>query len=341
MSSMATIYIYSNDGEVTSMASGFLYKISKTDGLVGTNYHVIASLQRDDKMMVRYNNGKVVRGQVYSYDKNSDLAMISANTELSEAPKIEFKENADGIKIGDELYAIGSPVNLTNTVSNGVLSGTHRASLYFPKEMSDGEKDAVVRSGKIDTSNIAIIDAMQTDASITNGSSGGIIFDKSCKAIGVVFGGRQNPMNGDVIPGLNFFIPPYILSYVLPALENKSIVQHGSIGLVIGSSSSFLAILASEKRETLKSNGALIEAVQNEELKKNNTIIDGDVVVSYNGEIVNDQYQLLSFIFSSKPGDKVTLGYYRNTNGIQYMESTVTITAGMHDIASELTSSSL
>lgn len=327
---VTTITSYNQRNDKVASGSGFIYKVSENDGLVATNYHVTTGNIDKNKFLIRFNNGKVVQGSLYSYDLNFDLALIRANTKVADSNPIKFDNSSDIVTIGDPVYTVSSPRESINNISEGILSGTHRPSIYSPEEEKDDQKNN--NNNTIDTSHTSIIDAMETDAAISNGSSGGVVFKKDCTAIGVIFGGEADPISKANIAGMNFFIPGYIAGRTLEKLEAKTAAQHGSLGLVIDESRNIVAAISKSEKKVLDSNGAAVKRIENEDLKKSG-LREGDIIVNYNGENVDSQYQLLAFIFSSLPGEKINLRYYRPSDGVKYNTITVTIASNLTDTA--------
>jgi hypothetical protein len=140
-----------------------------------------------------------VPAKVIGYDKAMDLALIKADIK----PEYVFSV-ADWIvpSIGDEVFAIGSPVGLEKTVTRGVVSALNR------RLMQIGE-------------------VMQIDAAVNHGNSGGPVVDREGRLIGVVFAGA------DQYQGLNFAIPAKRLAAALPALLKGGKALRPWLGLVL------------------------------------------------------------------------------------------------------------
>jgi hypothetical protein len=165
---IVSIVMSDKDGKALAQGTGFL--ISK-DGRIVTNYHVIAE---GNSAVVKLPNGAfyVVDG-VLAFDKTRDVAVIKAHGE-------DFRTltlgNSDRIRIGEEVVAIGNPLSLESTVSNGIISGIRTV-----------EK----RGGKF----------LQTTAPISPGSSGGPLFNMAGEVIGI------NTLYLEGGENLNFAIP--------------------------------------------------------------------------------------------------------------------------------------
>lgn len=161
--------------------SGFL--ISK-DGLVATNFHVIEDAY---VAAIKLSNGDIYDDVgVVSVDPRKDAAVLKIKAE--NLPFVTFG-NSDAIRVGERVVAIGTPENLEQTVSDGVISGIRNIGTGF----------------KI----------LQISAPISHGSSGGPLFDLHGKVVGIttaVIEGAQN---------LNFAIP---INYLKPLIENGKVI---------------------------------------------------------------------------------------------------------------------
>jgi S1-C subfamily serine protease len=171
---MILIEIYDDQGRKRAFGSGF---VVASDGTTITNYHVIRGASR---ATVKFADGTVgsIEG-VESYDQNRDLAVV----QVMPAPKA-FLEigDSDRMRVGDKVVAVGSPLGLQNTMSEGIVSG--------------------LRNGVI-----------QISAPISPGSSGGAVFDEHGKVIGV--------SSAQMVAGqnLNFAIP---INWAKPYLSGQS-----------------------------------------------------------------------------------------------------------------------
>ena len=170
------------DGKAIGQGSGFLVS---DDGLIGTNYHVIA---QGNSAVVKLPNGAffVVDGVVAS-DKARDLAIIKAHgTDFRTLPL----GNSDRVQVGEDVVAIGNPLSLESTVSNGIVSGIR----------TDDEL-----GGKF----------LQITSPISHGSSGGPLFNMAGEVIGITTSGLEGGEN------LNFAIPVNDAKHLLLARSSR------------------------------------------------------------------------------------------------------------------------
>ena len=171
---MILIETYDDEGHKRGLGSGF---IVASDGTAITNYHVIRGASR---ATVKFADGTVgsVEG-VKSYDRTRDLAVV----QVTPAPRTVLEiGDSDKMKVGDTVVAVGSPLGLQNTMSEGIVSG--------------------LRNGVI-----------QISAPISPGSSGGAVFDEYGKVIGVSAAQMVAGQN------LNFAIP---INWAKPYLNGQT-----------------------------------------------------------------------------------------------------------------------
>ncbi|MBE9199049.1 MULTISPECIES: HhoA/HhoB/HtrA family serine endopeptidase [unclassified Nodularia (in: cyanobacteria)] len=203
------------------LGSGF---ITTADGLIFTNAHVVADA---DKVTVILKDGRSFQGEVVGADSVTDVAVVKiAATEL---PTVKLG-NSDNLMAGEPAIAIGNPLGLDNTVTQGIISATQRsvAGLGVPTER---------------------VDFIQTDAAINPGNSGGPLLNAQGEVIG---------MNTAIIQGaqgLGFAIPINTAQRIAEQLIATGRVDHPYIGIQ-------MAQLNPELREKLNQSDADIKITQ-------------------------------------------------------------------------------
>ena len=156
--------IYDKRQNVTGTASGFFIQDGKT---LVTNYHVIEGAE-SIQVITADKNKRTKATVVLAFDKMADLAILRCNSDLGVKPL--NLADSDSAKQGDKIYAVGYPLGLANTMSDGIIS-----SRYYDDEYH--------------------VDIIQITAAISPGSSGGALFNTRGSVIGVTsayYAGGQN-----------------------------------------------------------------------------------------------------------------------------------------------------
>jgi putative serine protease PepD len=264
-------------GGGTSQAegSGWVYD---TSGDIVTNQHVVDGATA---IKVKLQSGKTYTAKLVGADASTDLAVIKIDAPASELKPIPLAD-ASSIDVGDGVVAIGSPFGLAGTVTSGIVSALDRQ----------------MRSPNGYTINGAI----QTDAAINHGNSGGPLLDLSGKVIGVNAQIQSDSGGND---GVGFAIPVSTVKSVVPQLINGGSVAHAFLGVSLTAGSATVA----EVRAGTPAEAAGLQA--------------GDVIVAVDGKTVSTSIGLQTAIDAHKPGDKVQLKVKRNGS-----EKTFTVTLG-------------
>lgn len=182
---------------VRGSGSGF---IISQDGQIITNAHVVNGA---DQVTVVLKDGRRLQGRVLGADSVTDVAVVKVNTNGLPVARLG---NSDQILPGQAAIAIGNPLGLNNTVTQGIISATGRSS-----------SDLGVPDRRIDY--------LQTDAAINPGNSGGPLLNASGEVIGVntaIIQGAQ---------GLGFAIPINSARRIADQLIAKGKVEHPYLGV--------------------------------------------------------------------------------------------------------------
>jgi len=270
-----------NNNAVEGSGSGIV--LSK-DGLILTNNHVAG----DGELSVTFNNGRSVRAHLVEADKATDLAVVQAEG-VSDAIPINFGRSAD-LSVGQPVVAIGSPLGLSGTVTQGIISALHRPLLPQEDGTSNGN----------DTQ--SVIDGIQTDAPINPGNSGGALVDLNGNLVGITsaiasLGSSLGGQSGSI--GLGFAIPIDQARIIADKLAKKEPVYHALLGVQVSTS------------DDPTQRGALIQKVTANGPAAAAGLKKGDLVIKLDERLIDTSDALVAGIRSRQPGDKVTLTYIR------------------------------
>jgi serine protease Do len=264
--------------------------IVRSDGYVITNDHVVAGA---DKVTVQLMDGRTFVGKVYR-DPRSDLALIKINAD--NLPAVQFA-NSDDVKVGELALAFGSPFELSDTMTMGIVSSLHR---HF--EVTEG------------TNGYYYPDLIQTDASINPGNSGGPLVDIYGRVIGINTA-IESQTGGNV--GIGFAIPSNTVRYVMDQLIAKGRVVRGYLGVVPSTLSYDQAQMLGVKQ------GAFIQMVEDGSPAAKAGMQAGDVVIRFNNQPVTDEASFRDLVARTAPGTTVPVEVYRDGHDL-----TLNVTVG-------------
>ncbi len=255
--------------------SGFI--ISK-DGYILTNNHVVGDA---DVITVRLADEREFKAKVIGTDPQSDVALIKIE-DGGDLPTIPLG-NSDKLEVGEWVIAIGSPFQLSQTVTVGVVSAKGRSRIGI----NDYE------------------DFIQTDAAINPGNSGGPLLNIYGEVIGIntaIFSRSGGYM------GIGFAIPIDMATAIKEQLLKHGKVTRGWLGVAIQDVDEKLA--ESFKLESTK--GVIISEVTEDSPADKAGLKDGDVLIALNGNPLDDVASLRNQIALTAPGTKVTLKLLRD-----------------------------
>jgi serine protease Do len=262
-------------GEFRQQGAGSGFIISQ-DGLILTNYHVVGDA---DRVTVKLTDGREFTAKTIGSDPPSDIAVIKI--EAKDLPVLRLG-NSDAMEVGDWAIAAGSPFGLTQTITVGVISAKGRSRL-----------------GIVDFE-----DFMQTDAAINPGNSGGPLLNLQGEAIGV---NTAIASRSGGYMGIGFAIPSNMVQAIKQQLVTQGKVVRGYLGVSIQPLTSALA----ESLQLSTAEGGLVAEVAPDSPAAKAGLKRGDVIVSFNGQPVNDPGQLRNLVAMSAPGTKATLQVLR------------------------------
>ncbi len=260
-----------------ALGSGF---IIDEKGIIITNNHVI---QDADDIIVRVNGDQEFKAKVLGADPLMDIAVLQLETSEKFIP-VAFGDS-DKARIGDWVIAIGNPFGLGGTVTAGIISARNRSIGLSRYE-----------------------DFIQTDASINSGNSGGPLFDMEGNVIGIntAILGR----NGSI--GIGFSIPSNSAQIVIEQLIEFGETKRGWLGVRIQDVTKEIADV--EKLD--KPRGALVASVAENSPSEKAGIKAGDIILEFNGELINQMKELPAIVARTKVGKNVKVKIWRDKKEI-------------------------
>ena len=256
--------------------------IVRADGYILTNDHVVEGA-KDGIVTVTLADGREFSGKVFP-DFASDLAVVKINPGPTPLPVAGFADDAT-VRPGQWAVAVGSPFDLQNTMTVGIISATGR-------HQSIGG----------DSSGRYYPDLLQTDAAINPGNSGGPLFNIDGKVVGINVA-IESPVEGSA--GVGFAIPSDIAQTIMNALITSGKVTRGYLGIAPEDLSPALQTVYRQR------NGAFVRDVKLDSPAGRAGLEAGDIVTDYNGANVSGEVSLREAISATLPGKTIVLRYVR------------------------------
>jgi putative serine protease PepD len=293
--SVVTVYVTSR----SSAGSGSGVVLTE-DGYVLTNNHVVEA--EGGTVQVRTSDGTLYDAEVVGTDPASDIAVVK----LADAEGLTPATFADSddVQVGDVAVAIGAPLGLSNTVTDGIISATGRAV-----QTGSSQDDATV------------IDAIQTDAAINPGNSGGALVNGAGEVIGIntaIATVASGSVGGDAQSGnigVGFAIPSNTAKRIGDEIRETGKATRAYLGV--------RASTAAAGQNTEVGNGAEVVSVEPDSAAEDAGIATGDVVTAVGDRPVTSSTELTAAVRSEAPGATVELTVRRGTS-----ERTVEVTLG-------------
>jgi serine protease Do len=257
-------------GTPRGVGSGF---IIAADGLVMTNAHVVEGA---DEVVVRLTDKREFKAKVVGADKRTDVAVLKI--EATGLPTVRFGD-VGKLRVGEWVIAIGSPFDLDNTVTAGIVSAKAR-----------------------DTGDL--LPFIQTDVAINPGNSGGPLINMRGEVVGI---NSQIYSRSGGYMGISFAIPIDEATRIAEQLKNGGRVVRGRIGVQIGE-------VTKEVAESLglpKAAGALVRSVEPGGPAEKAGLEAGDIVTRFDGKPVEKWSDLPRLVGNTRPGTKSTLQVLR------------------------------
>ncbi|MDC1144840.1 DegQ family serine endoprotease [Porticoccaceae bacterium] len=258
-------------------AAGSGFVVSE-GGYILTNHHVIDGA---DNIEVLFSDRQEYRAKVIGSDRRSDLALLKIDAE--DLPTIEFAD-ADELRVGEWVLAIGSPFGLDYSVSAGIVSAIGRS---IPTEKGEN-----------------YVPFIQTDVAINPGNSGGPLFNLDGEVVGI--NSQIYSRSGGSI-GLSFAIPTSVALTVIEQLKDNGRVERGWLGVSIQNVDKELA----ESFKLDKPQGALINSVIDNGPADQGGILPGDVIIRFNGDPIIESSDLPHVVGMLTPGQQAEVEVYR------------------------------
>ena len=252
-------------GSQKSEAEGTGFVID-TKGDILTAQHVVAGAS---PITVQFSDGTKAKATLVGSDKTTDTAVIHVGVAASELHPLSLGDSSS-VQPGDAVVAIGSPFGLTETMTEGIVSAVNRTITA--------------------QNNFEIPGAIQTDAAINHGNSGGPLIDVSTNTVIGINDQIESDTNDNA--GVGFAVPINASKNVASTLISGGTVQHAYLGVLIGDSAG-----GGAKIRTVKSGTPAAKA----------GLKAGDVITKVDGKAVANSDALIAIVSSHSPGQTLAL----------------------------------
>lgn len=276
------------------MGSGFVYS---DEGYVITNQHVV---QDAKKVMITFLDGEAYIGNVIGVDRDLDIAVVKVEPTNTYLQPIKIGDSSK-LKVGEKIAAIGNPFGLSGSMTSGIVSQMGR---LLPQE-----------------SGYSIPDVIQTDAAINPGNSGGPLINMKGEVVGI--NTAIQSATGE-FSGIGFAVPSNTVKKVVPVLIQDGVFKHPWMGISgtdvdpelaevreLNSSKGFLvvSVIEGSPAET----AGLLGVTETKEMDGREYALDGDIILSIDGETVRKISDILVHLQREKSvGDQMVLSINRN-----------------------------
>jgi putative serine protease PepD len=253
-------------GGGTAQGTGFMYD---TKGDIVTNDHVISG---SSSVRVKLSDGSTYKATVVGADPSTDLAVLHIDAPASKLVPIALADSSK-VAVGDGVVAIGNPFGLDGTVTSGIVSALNREI--------------------VSPDNTPIEGAIQTDAAINHGNSGGPLLNLQGTVIGVTSQIQSDSGGND---GVGFAVPSNTVQSIVTQLISTGKAQHALLGVSV---------------TTAAAGGVTVSQVSAGSAADSAGLKAGDVITAVDGTKVATAEKLRAIIAAHKPGDTITLTIQR------------------------------
>jgi len=291
--------LFDGDGQA-GQGSGF---VLDEKGFVATNAHVITqgqgkNIDKARQVYVQFADGNQVPARIVGFDPNSDVGLIKVDPEGLELVPLELAGPGE-VSVGEPVAAIGSPFGEEQSLSVGVVSATDRTIEALTE--------------------FQISDAIQTDAAVNRGNSGGPLLNARGEVIGI---NSQIRSSGGGNEGVGFAVSMQTVRRSLDQLRASGKARYGFVGI---SSQALYPQLARRLKLPVKEGALVADVVEGgpadkagikgggKEIRFQTTLVKpgGDVITKVNGRAVTRRQDLGELVSRYRPGEVITLEVYR------------------------------
>lgn len=263
----------------TTSGSGVI--ISK-DGYIVTNNHVVENITVDEQISVKLYNGDICSAKLIGTDSRTDLAVLKV--EEDNLPYSSFADSSE-LVMGEEVIAIGNPLGLGVSCSNGIISAL--------------EKEIYI--------NNVYLTVIQTNAAVNAGNSGGGLFDLNGNIVGIVNAKKSSNFSETSVEGMGYAIPSNTVSKIInEIIDNGYVKDRAALGIRVYTGNYYSNVEGVVVTEIIEGGGA-----EQGGMKEN------DVIVAVDDTKIASYADLSKILDSKSVGDKVNVKVIRNEKELE------------------------
>jgi len=263
--------------------------IIDAEGHVLTNNHVVAGGE-NGKVAVTLSDGRIFEATIVGTDPTTDLAVIKLENAPDDLEPATLGDSND-VQVGEPVLAVGNPLGLANTATTGIVSALDRP---------------VSASGE-DGSDTVVTNAIQIDAAVNPGNSGGPLFDASGRVIGITssiatLSSGMGGQSGSI--GLGFAIPVNLASNIADQLKENGTAQHAFLGVSLSDTTA--------TADGVTRRGAEVAEVTSGSPAAEAGIQAGDIIVAVDEAPVSGAEGLTATVRERAAGERVQVTFVRD-----------------------------
>jgi S1-C subfamily serine protease len=293
-----------------AQGSGF---VISQDGEIVTNAHVVTNTtsgsgsQRASAVYVRFADNNELPATVLGTDPNADVALLRVNPSGLTLKPLALGTSS-GLVVGSPVATLGTPLGEQNSLSVGVISATNRSIPSLNGSPASGQ------------GTFATLGAIQTDAAINHGNSGGPLVDAGGGVIGI--NSQIAPDSSGGATGIGFAVPVDAVKRSVAQLRSTGTVKYAYLGLSsedlfpqlarhLGVPVDHGSIVGSVAPGSPAARAGLVGGTRRIAFDVQQYMVGGDVVSKFDGRELNNNYNLVTAVTDANPGQSVTLEVWR------------------------------
>ncbi len=276
--------------------SGFVYKIDEKNNYIITNHHVIKS--GNAYKVVNYRDEEI-EAKLLGSDEYLDIAVLQIE-KREDMPAVAIGKSSES-KLGDTVFTVGTPVGYTyhNTVTSGIISGLNR---QVEVSTSSG-------SGYNTKKETYVMEAIQTNAAVNPGNSGGALANAKGETIGVI----SMKLVDSSIEGMGFAIPIELVMANIETLASGNKIERPLLGIqLLDVNDTWSLYRAGIQVPDEVEYGIVVYEISENSGAALSGLQKGDIITRINDSEVKNSAYLKYLLYKYKPGDEVTITYYRD-----------------------------